>query len=277
MSWSPNTKPKAPEPPESTGPELKAAGLETLGAGRPLDLGPQALGPAPTAAGPIAAEEPLAAEGPLAPGPEVLEPALSAEGPLTPELEALEPAIKAEPSELAGWPGEEPLAAEVKGQAPARESPKDAAPAAAETAAERLARLKRLALDLPASPGVYLMSDRKGQIVYVGKAKVLPRRVSGYFRESGLAPRVALLVSQVESFEVVVVNTEKEALILENSLIKKHRPRFNVVLRDDKTYPSLRLNFREPFPFLEIVRRPVKDGSIVYGPFPSAGALRETV
>jgi excinuclease ABC subunit C len=121
------------------------------------------------------------------------------------------------------------------------------------------------------------MSDGKGQVIYVGKAKALPRRVSGYFREGGLSPRVALMAGQVESFEVVVVGTEKEALILENSLIKKHKPRFNVVLRDDKTYPSLRLDLREPFPFLEIVRRPVKDGSIVYGPFPSSGALRETV
>ncbi|MDR2140981.1 MAG: excinuclease ABC subunit UvrC [Deltaproteobacteria bacterium] len=140
----------------------------------------------------------------------------------------------------------------------------------------RLARLRRLAQELPPAPGVYLMADQKGQIIYVGKAKVLPRRVSGYFQRSGQTPRVTLMVSQVASFEFVVTNTEKEALILENSLIKKHRPRFNVILRDDKTYPSLRLNHHDPFPSLEIVRRPVKDGSIIYGPFPSAGALRET-
>jgi excinuclease ABC subunit C len=121
------------------------------------------------------------------------------------------------------------------------------------------------------------MSDRHAQVIYVGKAKILPRRVVGYFQKGSLSPRVALMVSQIESFEVVVVKTEKEALILENSLIKKHRPRFNVILRDDKTYPSLRLNFHEPYPFLEIVRRPVKDGSIIYGPFPSSGALKETL
>jgi excinuclease ABC subunit C len=121
------------------------------------------------------------------------------------------------------------------------------------------------------------MRDRRGQIIYVGKAKSLPKRVSGYFQKSSLSPRVALMVSLIESFEVVVVATEKEALILENSLIKKYRPRFNVILRDDKTYPSLRLNFHEPYPFLEIVRRPVKDGSIIYGPFPSPSALRETL
>ncbi|MDR1577449.1 MAG: excinuclease ABC subunit UvrC [Deltaproteobacteria bacterium] len=146
----------------------------------------------------------------------------------------------------------------------------------AATNEERLSRLRRKARDLPPSSGVYLMIDADSRIIYVGKAKILPRRVSGYFQKN-LPPRVALMVSQIESFEFVVTNTEKEALILENNLIKKHRPRFNVILRDDKTYPSLRLNHHEPYPFLEIVRRPVKDGSIIYGPFPSVGALRETI
>ncbi len=141
----------------------------------------------------------------------------------------------------------------------------------------RLEQLKAQALALPAAPGVYLMKDGSGQVIYVGKAKILPRRVSSYFQKTPPSPRVALMVSKIESFDFVVTATEKESLILENSLIKKHHPRFNVVLRDDKTYPSLRLSLTEPFPRLEIVRRPVNDGSLIFGPFPSAGALRETV
>jgi excinuclease ABC subunit C len=85
------------------------------------------------------------------------------------------------------------------------------------------------------------------------------------------------MVSQVDGFDFVVTSTEKEALILENSLIKKHRPKYNVVLRDDKTYPCLRLSVNDPFPRLEIVRRPQKDGSVIFGPFPSVNSLRETL
>ncbi|MDR1081490.1 MAG: excinuclease ABC subunit UvrC [Deltaproteobacteria bacterium] len=140
-----------------------------------------------------------------------------------------------------------------------------------------LLRLRKQALALPASPGVYIMKDAKSKIIYVGKAKVLPRRVSSYFRMSGLSARIGLMVDRIRAFEFVVTNTEKEALILENSLIKKHRPRYNVLLRDDKTYPSLRLSINEPFPRLEIVRRPARDGSVIYGPFPSAGALGQTL
>jgi excinuclease ABC subunit C len=122
------------------------------------------------------------------------------------------------------------------------------------------------------------MRDRAGAIIYVGKAKLLPRRVSSYFRESPATPRVGLMVSLIRDFECLLTATEKEALILESGLIKKHRPRFNVILRDDKSYPSLRLSLSEEYPRLEVVRRPVKeDGSLIYGPFPSATALRETL
>lgn len=141
----------------------------------------------------------------------------------------------------------------------------------------RLEQLKQQALSLPPSPGVYLMKDGEGKIIYVGKAKILPRRVSSYFQKNPPSARIGLMVSKIESFDFVVTATEKESLILENSLIKKYRPRFNVILRDDKTYPSLRLSLSEDFPRLEIVRRPVKDGSIIFGPFPSASALRDTV
>ena len=141
----------------------------------------------------------------------------------------------------------------------------------------RLEQLRQQALALPASPGVYLMKDGEGKVIYVGKAKILPRRVSSYFQKTPPSPRIGLMVSKIETFDFVVTATEKESLILENSLIKKYRPRFNVILRDDKTYPSLRLSLSEDFPRLEIVRRPLKDGSVIFGPFPSAGALRDTV
>jgi excinuclease ABC subunit C len=121
------------------------------------------------------------------------------------------------------------------------------------------------------------MKDAKGVIIYAGKAKILPRRVASYFRGSGLTARIGLMVDRIRDFDFVLTNTEKEALILENGLIKKHRPRFNVLLRDDKTYPSLRLSTTDPFPRLEVVRRPARDGSVIYGPFPSAGALGQTL
>ncbi|MDR2301160.1 MAG: excinuclease ABC subunit UvrC [Deltaproteobacteria bacterium] len=143
--------------------------------------------------------------------------------------------------------------------------------------AEALKRLRSLALDLPNSPGVYLMKDERGQVIYVGKAKVLPKRVSSYFRDKNLSPRITLLVNKIESFDFMVTATEKEALILENNLIKKYRPRFNVILRDDKTYASLRLSVTDPFPRLETVRRPLRDGSVIFGPFPSAASLKETL
>jgi excinuclease ABC subunit C len=141
----------------------------------------------------------------------------------------------------------------------------------------RLEQLRQKALSLPQSPGVYLMKDAGGAIIYVGKAKILPRRVSSYFQKEAPSARVGLMVSKVADFDFMVTATEKESLILENSLIKQHRPRFNVVLRDDKTYPSLRLSVNEDYPRLEVVRRPARDGSIIFGPFPSVGALRDTV
>jgi len=141
----------------------------------------------------------------------------------------------------------------------------------------KLDQLRQKAQSLPGSSGVYLMRDAEGRVIYVGKAKILSRRVPSYFQKTPPSPRIGLMVSKIDDFDFVVTATEKESLILENSLIKKYRPRFNVILRDDKTYPSLRLSVTEDFPRLEVVRRPIKDGSIIFGPFPSVGALRDTV
>jgi len=131
---------------------------------------------------------------------------------------------------------------------------------------------------LPHSPGVYIFKDTEGKLLYVGKAIDLKKRVGSYFRStSTLSAKTAILVRKAADLEYVVTNTEKEALLLEASLIKKHRPRYNVILRDDKNYPALRIDPREPFPRLEVVRRFHKDGALYFGPYPSAHAVRETL
>ncbi len=131
---------------------------------------------------------------------------------------------------------------------------------------------------LPEQPGCYLFKDQKKEILYVGKAAVLADRVRSYFQKgSDQSPKTSLLVNEVTDLETIVTRSELEALILESNLIKRHRPRFNVVLRDDKQYPYLRLPIKEDFPRLSIVRRVQKDGALYYGPYTPAGALRETL
>ncbi len=130
----------------------------------------------------------------------------------------------------------------------------------------------------PASPGVYVMRGAGGKILYVGKAKSLPDRVRSYFQPSArLPPKTAALVSQVRDIEYFVTGSELEALILENNLIKKHRPRYNVVLRDDKNYPFIRLDLDEAYPRPTIVRRVARDGALYFGPYVPTNALRETL
>lgn len=131
---------------------------------------------------------------------------------------------------------------------------------------------------LPDHPGVYLFKDQSGELLYVGKAASLADRVRSYFqRGADPSPKTALLVGQIADLETIVTRSELEALILESNLIKRHRPRFNVVLRDDKQYPYLRLPIKDRFPRLSIVRRVQKDGALYYGPYTPAGALRETL
>jgi excinuclease ABC subunit C len=135
----------------------------------------------------------------------------------------------------------------------------------------------KLAL-MPAQPGVYLMKDREGAVLYVGKAKNLRSRVRSYFRKSGDGRyRMQFLIPNVEDIEFLVTDTEKEALILENTLIKQHKPRFNVNFRDDKAYVNLRLDPRERYPRLTVVRRPARDGALYFGPYASSQAVRETL
>ncbi len=127
-------------------------------------------------------------------------------------------------------------------------------------------------------PGVYLMKDTAGIILYVGKAGNLKRRISSYFaRPAHRDPKTDVLVSRIAIFETILTATEHEALVLESNLIKRHKPRYNVVLKDGKRYPSLRIDLSRPYPCLEIVRKVKKDGARYFGPFTSVGAARESV
>ncbi len=127
---------------------------------------------------------------------------------------------------------------------------------------------------LPKEPGCYLMKDSLGRIIYVGKAKSLKARVSQYFGTDQSSLKTRVLVENIADFELIITQTEVEALLLERTLIKHHKPRFNVLLRDDKEYPFLRINFQEPWPRIEKVRRRKDDGATYLGPFSSSGQLR---
>ncbi|MFO7718441.1 MAG: excinuclease ABC subunit UvrC [Desulfohalobium sp.] len=133
------------------------------------------------------------------------------------------------------------------------------------------------AQEYPECPGVYLMKDARGRVIYVGKAKVLRKRLGSYFQEPARLPRkTRVMMEKVQGIDTLCTDTEKEAFLLENSLIKKHRPRYNIILRDDKSYVLFKLDKRHPFPRLSMTRRVSQDGSSYYGPFTSAVAARET-
>ncbi|MBW1743904.1 MAG: excinuclease ABC subunit UvrC [Deltaproteobacteria bacterium] len=139
-------------------------------------------------------------------------------------------------------------------------------------------QLKQRLAGLPSAPGVYLMKDPRGRILYIGKARDLKKRVASYFRDAGPKDlKTSLLIGKISGFDTILTNTEKEALILESNLIKRHRPRYNVILKDDKRYPCLRLNIQNPYPNLTVARKIQKDGALYFGPFPSATAVRETL
>ena len=129
-------------------------------------------------------------------------------------------------------------------------------------------QLKDKAHTLPMEPGVYLMQDRTGQVIYVGKAKKLRNRVSQYFVDSSNhSPKTRRMVGLIHDFDVIVAASEFEALVLECSLIKRHMPKYNILLKDDKGYPYLRLDLREEYPVITMVNRVVDDGAEYFGPF----------
>ena len=130
---------------------------------------------------------------------------------------------------------------------------------------------------LPARPGVYRMLDAQGESLYVGKARNLKSRVSSYFQPGNVHPKVQALVTKTARMEVTITNSDTEALLLEFNLIKAHRPRFNVLLRDDKSFPFLHLDTRHEFPRLSFYRGSRKEPGRFFGPYPSAGAVREAL
>lgn len=135
-----------------------------------------------------------------------------------------------------------------------------------------------LRLNLPNGPGVYLFKDGSGEVIYVGKAKNLRKRVLSYFKPiRSLPKKTALIMGKVKGLDSILTATEKEAFILESNLIKKYMPRYNVILRDDKQYPCLRLDVQNTYPRLTIVRRIKKDSALYFGPFSSANSVRSTL
>ena len=138
---------------------------------------------------------------------------------------------------------------------------------------QEVSHLKQIVLSLPEKPGVYQYLNDKDEIIYVGKAKNLKRRVSSYFNKVQQSIKTKVLVKQIVDIKYIVVDTEQDALLLENSLIKKHQPRYNILLKDDKTYPSICIK-NEYFPRVFKTRNIVKDGSKYYGPYTYAPALR---
>ena len=128
---------------------------------------------------------------------------------------------------------------------------------------------------LPGKPGVYIMHDKDDNIIYVGKAISLKNRVRQYFRKTNKTARIEKMVSLIEHFEYIVVDNEAEALILECNLIKKNRPKFNVLLKDDKTYPYIKIDIKSEYPGVYYTRRVVNDGSKYFGPYANPGAAKE--
>jgi len=130
----------------------------------------------------------------------------------------------------------------------------------------------------PNSPGVYLMKNAKNDIIYIGKARNLRKRLASYFqKQEHLDPKTELLIKKIHSFETIITAHEDEALLLESTLIKQHRPRYNIQLKDDKRYPLIRLDTTSSYPFLSIVRKSKPDGAMYFGPFASGQSVRQTL
>ena len=130
---------------------------------------------------------------------------------------------------------------------------------------------------LPTSPGVYIMHDKSDKIIYVGKAINLKRRVTSYFRKTNKTQRILNMVSLIDHFEYIICSNEAEALVLECNLIKKNMPKYNVLLKDGKTYPYIKIDIKSDYPNVYITRRVLHDGSKYFGPYPASGAASETV
>lgn len=130
---------------------------------------------------------------------------------------------------------------------------------------------------LPENPGVYIMKNIAGKVIYVGKAKVLKNRVRSYFQNTDKTVKTELLVSHIRALDYIITNSEAEALMVENTLIKKHKPQYNILLKDDKSYPYIRITMQEAFPRIELTRRIARDGARYFGSYVKAAAVRESI
>ena len=131
---------------------------------------------------------------------------------------------------------------------------------------------------VPEKPGIYLMKDKTGKIIYVGKARVLKKRIRQYFRSlKNVSSKTKVLVSQISSFDYIITDSELEALVLECNLIKKYRPKFNVLLKDDKNYPYIKITMKEYYPRILITRRRINDNAKYFGPYSNTSAVKNTV
>jgi len=130
---------------------------------------------------------------------------------------------------------------------------------------------------LPDKSGVYIMRNADGDIIYVGKAKSLKNRVRSYFKSHNHAPKVRSMVSNIDTFEYIITDSELEALVLENNLIKENMPKYNILLKDDKTYPFLKITINETYPRVFLARRVVRDGSLYFGPYQSSSDLKQLI
>ena len=142
---------------------------------------------------------------------------------------------------------------------------------------ERLLRLKNIVSNIPLNPGIYMMKNIDGTIIYVGKAKSLRKRVRQYFNKSPKTMRIQKMVSQIENIEYIVTDNELEALVLECNYIKANSPKYNVMLKDDKTYPYIKITVREKYPRIYITRRKIEDKNLYFGPYTDVGAARRAV
>ncbi|MBW1813068.1 MAG: excinuclease ABC subunit UvrC [Deltaproteobacteria bacterium] len=140
--------------------------------------------------------------------------------------------------------------------------------------------LKNKLKNASSEPGVYLFKDKQNNILYIGKARNLKKRLASYFKTSslkGMGTKTGVLINKIAEFDTIITKTEKEALILESTLIKKHKPIYNIYLRDDKQYPSLKLDIQNIYPHLSVVRKLKKDGAIYFGPYTSSNGVNQTL
>lgn len=140
---------------------------------------------------------------------------------------------------------------------------------------QRISKIKEIVKNIPTNPGIYMMKDENQNIIYVGKAISLKKRVSQYFRKSVKSSRIEKMASLVHDISYIVTNNEVEALILECNYIKSHDPKFNIMLKDDKTYPYIKINVNDKYPMVTITRTKKDDKSVYFGPYANVGAIRD--